>query len=88
MPIYEYQCDNCQHQFEVMQKINDAKLQDCPECQQASLRRLVSMAGFQLKGTGWYATDFKNNHKGSNTTSAKTDEKSTSACAHNQCQCG
>ncbi len=63
MPIYEYRCDGCGHDLEVLQKISDAPLRDCPECRQPTLRKLVSAAGFRLKGTGWYATDFKNKPK-------------------------
>lgn len=63
MPIYEYECSNCHHTFDLIQKINDAPVQTCPECAQDTAKRLVSAAGFQLKGTGWYVTDFKNNDK-------------------------
>lgn len=59
MPIYEYRCDHCGYQKEYLQKVSDTPKTDCPECGQASLRKLLSAAGFQLKGTGWYATDFK-----------------------------
>jgi putative FmdB family regulatory protein len=62
MPIYEYQCSDCDHRLEVIQKISEAPLVECPECGQPSLKRLVSAAAFRLKGTGWYETDFK--HKG------------------------
>lgn len=60
MPIYEYRCGACGHQREFLQRLNDAPLTDCPECGKPELAKLVSAAGFQLKGTGWYATDFKN----------------------------
>ena len=60
MPIYQYQCTDCQHQLEALQKISDPKLVDCPACGQASLRKQVTAAAFKLKGTGWYETDFKN----------------------------
>lgn len=59
MPIYEYKCDACGQHLEKLQKISDAPLVDCPECGKASLHKLVSAAGFRLKGTGWYETDFK-----------------------------
>lgn len=59
MPIYEYQCDACKHKFEVIQKVSDPLLSQCPACSEKRLRKLVSAAAFQLKGTGWYATDFK-----------------------------
>ncbi len=60
MPFYEYQCKACQHLFEAMQKISDPALTTCPECNQDKLTKLVSSPAFQLKGTGWYVTDFKN----------------------------
>lgn len=59
MPIYEYACGACNHRLEKLQKLADAPLVDCPVCGQPKLTKLVSAAGFQLKGTGWYATDFK-----------------------------
>ncbi len=61
MPIYEYQCQHCEHKMEAIQKISDAPLKDCPECKQKTLRKLVSAAAFKLTGTGWYETDFKHN---------------------------
>ena len=60
MPIYEYRCANCGFQHEYLQKLSDAPLKECPECGQPTFCKLVSAAGFQLKGSGWYATDFKN----------------------------
>src|SRR5512134_1083657 len=61
MPIYAYQCTECRHEVEVLQKITDAPLTDCPSCHRSSLVKKVTAAGFQLKGSGWYATDFKGN---------------------------
>jgi len=63
MPFYEYQCTQCDHRLEVLQKISDEPLVYCPECNEASLKKLISAAAFRLKGTGWYETDFKNNDK-------------------------
>jgi len=63
MPIYEYECGKCGHRLEAIQKMSDPVLKDCPACGQAALRKLMSAAGFQLKGTGWYATDFKGGQK-------------------------
>ena len=60
MPIYEYRCAACGHKLEALQKFTEAPLSDCPVCGKSSLSKLVSLAGFQLKGSGWYATDFKN----------------------------
>lgn len=63
MPIYEYACASCGHQLEAMQSIKDAPLTECPRCKKKKLRKLVSAAGFQLKGTGWYVTDFRDKGK-------------------------
>src|SRR3569832_728316 len=59
MPNYEYACNSCGHRLEAMQKMSDAPLSDCPECGTPALTKLIAAAGFQLKGSGWYATDFK-----------------------------
>ncbi|HZI83601.1 MAG TPA: zinc ribbon domain-containing protein [Casimicrobiaceae bacterium] len=71
MPIYEYRCAACGHELEVLQKLSEPPLSDCPECRKSALTKLVSAAGFQLKGSGWYATDFK----GSGKPAAKADGK-------------
>lgn len=63
MPIYEYRCEVCGHEIEAIQKFSDPALKDCPACGKPELKKLVSAAGFQLKGTGWYATDFKDSGK-------------------------
>jgi putative FmdB family regulatory protein len=63
MPIYEYQCSACHHAFDVLQKMSDDAIKQCPECNQDTAVKLVSAAGFQLKGTGWYETDFKTKTK-------------------------
>ncbi|MCW5588715.1 MAG: zinc ribbon domain-containing protein [Legionellales bacterium] len=60
MPFYEYQCQACGHHFEVLQKISDTPLSQCPQCGKPQLSKLVSAPSFQLKGSGWYETDFKN----------------------------
>jgi putative FmdB family regulatory protein len=59
MPIYEYRCDDCGHELEALQKISDPLLTDCHACQTPSLKKIMSAAGFRLKGGGWYETDFK-----------------------------
>jgi putative FmdB family regulatory protein len=59
MPIYEYQCKACDHVFDTLQKLSDPPLRKCPECGRLKLTKLVSAAGFRLKGKGWYETDFK-----------------------------
>ena len=60
MPIYEYRCSSCGHELEALQKISEAPLRECPACHRGDLRKKVSAAGFQLKGSGWYVTDFRN----------------------------
>ena len=60
MPIYEYRCSKCGFQKEFLQRLSEAPLVKCPECGKRTLNKMVTAAGFQLKGTGWYATDFKN----------------------------
>ncbi|MDA8329057.1 MAG: zinc ribbon domain-containing protein [Betaproteobacteria bacterium] len=60
MPIYAYKCTQCGHTQDMMQKMSDAPLTVCPQCGQASFSKQLSAAGFQLKGKGYYATDFKN----------------------------
>ena len=66
MPIYEYRCESCGHEFEKMQKLADAPLTDCPACGRPTLKKLISAAGFRLKGSGWYETDFKKGDKKKN----------------------
>lgn len=83
MPIYEYTCTSCQHNFELMQKINDKSISQCPKCFENTAIRIISPVGFQLKGSGWYATDFKNSDKpkpaaATEKKEAKTSETSTS----------
>jgi len=63
MPIYEYECEACGHTMEAIQKMSDEPLKDCPECNKAALKKLISAAGFRLKGAGWYETDFKTGSK-------------------------
>ena len=59
MPIYAYKCESCGFAKDVLQKISDAPLTDCPNCGAAAFKKQLTAAGFQLKGSGWYATDFK-----------------------------
>ena len=63
MPIYEYKCLKCEHQFEIIQRLSDNPLESCPECGQTSIKKLVSAPSFRLKGGGWYETDFKTGSK-------------------------
>lgn len=75
MPIYAYRCQDCGHEVEVLQKISDDPLTQCPACEHPSLVKQVTAAGFHLKGSGWYATDFKGN--GTKPKDAKGEGKTT-----------
>ncbi len=81
MPIYEYQCQACEHEFEALQKISDAPLVSCPDCHKDSLRKKVSAAAFRLKGGGWYETDFKTGDKKNLAGGADTNKTDKSAAA-------
>jgi putative FmdB family regulatory protein len=96
MPIYEYRCGACGYQNEYLQRISDAPLTDCPQCSKPAFNKLVTAAGFQLKGTGWYATDFKNNGvkpvakpekpaEGSSKEASKEASKPEPACGGGTC---
>jgi len=63
MPIYEYVCIDCGHEFDALQKLSDAVLISCPACDKDSLKKKISAAGFRLSGSGWYETDFKSDRK-------------------------
>jgi len=63
MPIYEYQCRSCGHEYEALQKVSEAPLTQCPACNKPDLTKKISAAGFRLKGGGWYETDFKSGTK-------------------------
>ena len=83
MPIYEYRCASCGHEQEFLQKLSDAPLTECPQCHEAALTKLLSAAAFQLKGSGWYATDFKQKNGGKAadkaTDGARADQADTPA---------
>ncbi|OGA30372.1 MAG: hypothetical protein A2W81_01685 [Betaproteobacteria bacterium RIFCSPLOWO2_12_61_14] len=93
MPIYEYRCSSCGFQKEYLRKVHDPLLSSCPECGKASFEKMLTAAGFQLKGSGWYASDFKNsgakppqkekteapNVEASKTEASKTDASKTEA---------
>ena len=64
MPIYAYRCESCGFEKDVLQKISDAPLTQCPSCGAAAFRKQVTAAGFQLKGSGWYVTDFRGGNSG------------------------
>ncbi len=82
MPIYEYVCTQCNHELEAIQKMSDDALEFCPECSSQTLKKKISAVAFQLKGTGWYVTDFKDKKpndkvadKGDTQTNGKADAK-------------
>lgn len=79
MPIYEYRCDDCGFQKEHLQKLADKPLSDCPDCGKATYRKLLTAAGFHLKGSGWYATDFKGTKPAAKTEKAEKTETKTEA---------
>jgi len=79
MPIYEYECKSCGHRYEALQKISDDPLTDCPACQKPELKKLISAAGFRLKGGGWYETDFKSGQKKNLAKNERAPQKSDSA---------
>ncbi len=85
MPIYEYQCESCDHELEALQKLSDVPLVDCPACGKASLKKQISAAGFRLAGGGWYETDFKSGKKknlaGDNGSSSSSASGSSAAPA-------
>jgi putative FmdB family regulatory protein len=81
MPIYEYRCEACGHHGEHLQKVSDAPLTKCPECGKAKYRKQLSAAGFQLKGTGWYATDFRGGAAKSEKKSDKSEKSEKKADA-------
>ena len=74
MPIYAYKCSSCGHGADVMQKLSDAPLTVCTACGQPTFSKQITAAGFQLKGSGWYATDFKNGSKGAKKEPAAGDK--------------
>ncbi len=78
MPIYAYACQSCGHVFDTMQKISEPMLTECPACKRPDLKKQLTAPGFQLKGAGWYATDFKGK-KGSPDTGSDSGAKSDSA---------
>src|SRR5690606_2904710 len=77
MPIYEYQCTSCHHHFDLMQKASDKPVTQCPNCGEDTVVKLISAAGFQLKGTGWYATDFKNKDSVATKAAESSDDKTS-----------
>jgi len=88
MPIYEYHCHSCGHYHEALQRLKDEPLVECPQCQQPELVKCISAPNFHLKGTGWYATDFKDKDKSSqqNTANSDSDQGSSNQSDNNPSQ--
>lgn len=82
MPIYEYRCDDCGLQKEFLQKLSDAPISTCPSCGKANFKKMLSAAGFQLKGSGWYQTDFKG---GSKPKEKESEAPAAPACGAGAC---
>ena len=77
MPIYAYRCADCGHELDALQKISEPALTDCPSCGKAALAKKLTAPGFQLKGSGWYQTDFRNGSKPAATKDTAKTESST-----------
>ncbi len=77
MPIYEYVCNSCGAEQEHFQKMSDDPIAACPACGSNDYQKMISAAGFQLKGSGWYVTDFKNNNQPAKSDTAKTGQTDT-----------
>jgi len=91
MPIYGYQCQACGHEFELMQKMSEPAPTICPSCGKPDVRKQLSAAGFQLKGSGWYATDFKGGDKKApekKDTDTKSSDKGSSDSGPKSGGCG
>jgi putative FmdB family regulatory protein len=92
MPIYEYRCSSCGFQKEYLRKVSDPVLNTCPECKKSTFAKMLTAAGFQLKGNGWYATDFKGGStsgaKSAETKSAETKSESKAEAAAPVCGAG
>ena len=85
MPIYEYRCESCGEHLEKLQKLSDAPLELCPSCGKSELKKLISAAGFRLKGSGWYETDFKKDKQKNLHNIEKKECKPAPACAAGKC---
>jgi len=84
MPIYEYQCQACGHEYEALQKMSAEPLVTCPVCTKTELKKKISAAGFRLKGSGWYETDFKSGNK-KNVAGDKPAPAASSSCKGGSC---
>ena len=87
MPIYAYRCSACGHDKEVLQKISADPLTTCPACNTENFSKQITAAGFQLKGSGWYATDFKGGASSTTSSTSSSSESSTPAACGTSCAC-
>ncbi len=81
MPIYAYKCESCGYARDVLQKLSDVPLTDCPQCGASSFKKQLTAAGFQLKGSGWYVTDFRGGDSGAKADKAGDTAPATAASA-------
>ncbi len=87
MPIYEFVCEECGNEVEVLQKVSDAPLKDCPACGKPAMKKKVSAAAFRLGGSGWYETDFKSGNKKNLKDNDKASPKEDTGKAADTCCC-
>lgn len=86
MPIYAYRCEACGFEKDVLQKLSDAPLTQCPSCGQASFAKQVTAAGFQLKGSGWYVTDFRGGSSASSAAGSTAGPTAAPTAVSNEAQ--
>jgi len=87
MPIYDFQCTNCGHQGEEMRKMSESNTTFCPQCKQETFVKMLSAPSFQLSGSGWYATDFKNDSKNKAPTETSSAAETAPAACSPGCAC-
>lgn len=85
MPIYAYRCETCGFTKDALQKVSDAPLTVCPSCEQSTFKKQLTAAGFQLKGTGWYVTDFRNGSGGASAPATQAKETESACPAASAC---
>ena len=84
MPIYAYKCESCGYARDLLRKMSDAPLTDCPQCGAASFKKQLTAAGFQLKGSGWYVTDFRSGNNGAPASKAADGEPAPQVSAESK----
>jgi putative FmdB family regulatory protein len=88
MPIYDFQCNSCGHKLELLRKISDASTTTCPNCNQETFNKMLSAPSFQLSGSGWYATDFKDKSPKTTSSKAASDTPASGSEAPAACKTG